>query len=181
MSLKINAQPASWFRPEFMYFRGNKVKQGRSASALRPPETTWDQTGPSTVYKGQAGFTIGDSLILTVRGAHALNGFSLTPEGGLNTPAYRDTNQVWHGSYQFFGTNRPQNSAVADGSWFHGRHEVKFGFSWRKASVTSTSIWPGGGLFTEQRSSYATTGAVTAILLRDFYLCLLYTSPSPRD
>jgi hypothetical protein len=170
VSLKINAQPTSWFRPEFMYFRGNKVKSGRGASALHPPETTWDQTGPSPVYKGQAGFTIGDSLVLTARAAHAVNGFSLTPEGGLSTPSYRDTNQVWHGSYFYFSTNRPQNSAVADGNWFHGRHEVKFGFSWRKASVTSTTIWPGGGIFSEQRSTYAANGAVTAILVRDFYL-----------
>jgi hypothetical protein len=170
VTLKINAQPTSWFRPEFMYFRGNKVKFGRGASALHPPETTWDQTGPSTVYKGQVGFTIGDSLVLTTRGAHSINGFSLTPEGGLNTPSYRDTNQVWHGSYEYFATNRPQDSFVADGNWFHGRHEVKFGFSWRHASVTSTSIWPGGGIFTEQRASYATTGAVTAFLVRDFYL-----------
>jgi hypothetical protein len=170
VGLKFNAQPTNWLRPEFMYFRGNKTKAGRSASATRPPETTWDQTGPSPVYKGQLGFTIGDSLVVNARGAHAVNGFTLTPEGGLNTPAYRDVNKVWHGSYEFFTTNRPQDSAGADGSWFRGRHEVKFGFSWRKASVTSTSIWPGGGIYTLHRSSYPVNGATTAILVRDFYL-----------
>jgi hypothetical protein len=170
VGLKFTAQPVNWLRPEFTYFRGNKTKQGRGASALHPPETTWDQTGPSPVYKGQVGFTIGDSVVVTARGAHALNGFTLNPEGGLNTPAYRDVNKVWHGSYEYFSTNRPQNSAAADGNWFHGRHEVKFGFSWRKASVTSTSIWPGGGIFTEARSTYPTNGATTAFLVRDFYL-----------
>jgi len=36
--------------------------------------------------------------------------------------------------------------------------------------VTSTSIWPGGGIYSLQRSTYATNGAVTAFLVRDFYL-----------
>ena len=39
-------------RPEFLYFRGNKVKNGRGASPLRAPETTWDQTGPDAARQG---------------------------------------------------------------------------------------------------------------------------------
>jgi hypothetical protein len=77
-------------------------------------------------------------------------GFSLTPQGGLNTPAYlnEDTGGIWGGSYLYYATNRPQDDVSADGSFFKGRHELKYGFGWRKASVTSNTTWPGGGILT---------------------------------
>ncbi len=35
-----------------------------------------------------------------------------------------------------------------DGNTFHGHHELKFGFGWRKASVDSSDVYPGNGLIT---------------------------------
>ena len=34
---------------------------------------------------------------------------------------------------------------------FKGQHDLKFGFGWRKASVTSESGWPGNGVRTYSR------------------------------
>jgi hypothetical protein len=45
----------------------------------------------------------------------------------------------------FYSTDRPQWNFVVDGNVFRGKHELKFGFGWRKAAVTSESGWPGGG------------------------------------
>ncbi len=147
-AFKITDQLTSNIRPEFTYFRGNKIKKGRSAGVTRPPETTWDQTGPTTIYKGQISFVIGSDLFLTARGAQTPSGFSLTPEGGLTPQAWRDTNRVWHGSYLYVSTDRPQSTALVDGNYFKGKHEVKFGFSWRRATVTSATVWPGDNILT---------------------------------
>jgi hypothetical protein len=87
-------------------------------------------------------------MFLTARGAEITGGFSLSPQGGLTTPVYQDLNGVYHGSFQYYSTDRPQQTALLDGSYFKGKNEVKFGFSWRKATVTSTSVWPGNNTLT---------------------------------
>ena len=49
-------------------------------------------------------------------------------------------------SYVFYVTDRPQNNFQIEGNHFRGKHELKFGFGYRKASVASQSGWPGGVL-----------------------------------
>lgn len=141
---KATAEINSKIRASFTYFRGNKEKFGRGASATKPDETTWNQTGPSQLFKGETNLTLSNSLYLTARYAHFKNGFSLTPRGGDSVMANIDDNGVWHGSYVYYSTNRPQNTVSADGNYFKGNHELKFGFSYRKVNVTSHSSWPGG-------------------------------------
>ena len=51
---------------------------------------------------------------------------------------------MWHGNYLSTTTNRPQDTVQLDGNSFKGMHELKFGFGWRKSSVSSDSSWPGG-------------------------------------
>src|SRR5688572_16566645 len=80
IAFKTSAQLTTAIRPEFLFFRGNKVKNGRGASPLRAPETTWDQTGPTPLYKGQVNIVAKNNVFLTARGAYVGNGFSLTPQ-----------------------------------------------------------------------------------------------------
>jgi hypothetical protein len=145
-SAKATFEASKDARLEFTYFRGNKQKFGRGAGVNRPSETTDDQTGPTTMYKGQANLTLSNNAFVSVRYAHLTGGFSLTPEGGLTTPTYQDASATWHGSYYYYATNRPQDTLQADGNIFKGKNELKFGFAWKKASVTSDSGWgaPGG-------------------------------------
>ena len=82
-------------------------------------------------------------------------GFALTPQGGLDTPYYFDDGGVFRGSYIHYETVRPQKTASVDGNFFKGKHEVKFGFGWRKADVDSTTIVPG-----DQPYSSRTTAAI---------------------
>src|SRR6185436_13957644 len=56
-SAKATGQINDKWRASFTYFRGNKQKFGRGASATRPDETTFDQTGPSNLYKGEINAT----------------------------------------------------------------------------------------------------------------------------
>ena len=146
ISAKVTGEVNNRVRLSFTYFRGNKEKEGRGASATRPDETTYNQTGPSDMYKGEANLTLSNALYVTARYAHFKNGFSLTPRGGLNTMTYSDDNGVFHNTFYFYKTDRPQDTVSADANYFMGNNEFKFGFSYRKATVTSFSGLPGGGI-----------------------------------
>jgi Carboxypeptidase regulatory-like domain/TonB-dependent Receptor Plug Domain len=151
ISLKLTGDVTPKSRAHFTYFRGNKVKFGRGASAQRPDETTYNQDGPTDLFKGEFNYTLGNSVFLVGRYAHTKNQFTLIPRGGLDVQSYRDDSNVYHGSYGFYGTERPQDNLSFDGNMFKGKHDLKFGFGWRKSSVTSESGWPGNGVRTYHR------------------------------
>ena len=146
-SVKTQVQITDTLRSSFTFFRNDKVKRGRDASPIRPDETTWDQSGPNTLYKGEVNWIIGKNLFVTGRGSYMDFGFQLVPRGGLNTDVYLDDARVWHNSFLFVDTNRPQWTGLADANLIRGRHEVKFGFSWRRAVVDQLVQWPGSKQF----------------------------------
>jgi hypothetical protein len=147
-SFKATGQATSNLRANFTFFRGNKQKFGRSASSTRPPETTYDQTGPTDMYKGEANFVLGNNVFLVAKGAHISGGFQLAPEGGLSVQQWTDDSGVQHGTADLYKTNRPQDTIDVDGSVFRGHHELKFGFGYRRAVVKSTDTYPGNGVLT---------------------------------
>jgi hypothetical protein len=148
ISAKITGEVSQKTRANFTYFRGNKLKFGRGASGFRPDETTYNQDGPTDLYKFEVNQTVGNNLFLVGRYAHTKNGFSLEPRGGRDVQSYRDDSNVYHGSYGWYQTLRPQDNVAVEGNMFKGKHDLKFGFGWRKASVTSESGWPGNGVRT---------------------------------
>ena len=136
---------AAW-RANFTYFRGGKDKFGRGASATRPTETTWNQASPTDLTKAEVNYTMSDRTFLTARYGYQRNRFTLEPIGGRETQPYEDPNQVFHGSYLFYATDRPQHNVQLEGMHFRGNSEYKFGFGYRKAIVASQSGFPGGVL-----------------------------------
>jgi len=169
IAVKTTVQLSPSIRPEFLFFRGNKVKNGRGASPLRAPATTWDQKGPTPLYKGQVNITAGNNVFLTVRAGHVGGGFSLTPQGGLDTTGYRDSGRVRRGSYVFYETKRPDNSVLADGTWFRGRHEIGFGGSWRHTKDDERQEFPGSGADNLHAADFATSRRIQAWLFRPFF------------
>ncbi len=147
-AFKADAQATTGIRLNFSFFEGNKIKNGRSVGPTRLIETAWNQTGPTKYYKGEGNFVMGSNLFAAVRGAYVDGGFQLAPIGGLNTNTYQDDAGVWHGSYLFYKTTRPQYYVGGDASYFAGKHEVKFGFSYRHTPIDSTSQWPGTKIIT---------------------------------
>lgn len=147
-ALKLNGQASNAIRGGYTFWYGDKVKFGRGASATRPPETTTNQKGPTKMNKGEASFTLGNSVFLVGRYAHISGAFQLAPQGGLDKSVYIDDGGVYHNSYYNYSSNRPQNVVSADGSYFRGVHEVKFGYSWKKFGVQSTTSWPGTHIIT---------------------------------
>ena len=163
-SVKATGQLSEAVRTNFTYFRGNKQKFGRGASATRPPETTYDQKGPTPVYKGEGNFVIGRSLFLSVKGAEQRGGFSLTAEGGPDKNWFVDDSGVYGGTVDTYVSKRPQHSFSVDGNSFRGHHELKFGFGWRKAEVTSTDTYPGNGII----SYHVGYPDILALVKRDY-------------
>ena len=153
-SLKVTGQVSPAIRGNFTYFRGDKLKYGRGAGATRPPETTWNQSGPTALYKGEGNFVVGNNIFITGRYATVDGGFALTPQGGLSTPYYVDDGGSIRGSYVHYETVRPQKNASADGNIFFGRNELKFGFGWRTSDVDSTSIVPGSNKIVTYHDGY---------------------------
>ena len=167
-AFKTTAQVNERVRPEFLYFRGNKTKNGRGASPLRAPETTWDQTGPTPLYKGQVNWIASDALVFNMRAGYVGNNFSLTPQGG-DASAYRDAARVQRGNYLRYATDRPDYSALVDGNWFRGRHEITFGGSWRNTRDDEIYEYPGNGTDTRHSTDFATTRQMQAQIWRPFF------------
>jgi hypothetical protein len=146
-SFKGTGNISTNLRANFTYFRGDKLKNGRGASATRPAPSTHNQTGPTDMYKAEVNYTLNDRTFLTARYAYTGGGFSLEPVGGRDAqPFYDDGADVYGNSYWFYVTDRPQNNFQIEGNHFRGNHEFKFGFGYRKASVASQSGYPGGVL-----------------------------------
>lgn len=146
INAKLNAQISNENSATLFYLRGDKIKIGRDASATRPPETTRDQSGPTSVFKIEDSHVFSSSLFATAFFSYIDGGFQLIPEGGTGPFAYRDTNNVWHNTYRSFVTSRPQRQVALNGSAFARTgnigHEFKFGFGYRNAPVSSQSAWP---------------------------------------
>ena len=133
-------------RGNFTFYENNKIKNGRSVGPLRPAETSWDQTGPTKYFKGEGNFVLGSRLFATAKFAHVDGGFQLAPEGGLGKDYYIDDGGVTHNTFYQYQSDRPQNYVSGDGSYFAGKHEVKFGGAWRSTPVTTEQIWPASHL-----------------------------------
>jgi hypothetical protein len=167
-AFKTTAQLNDRIRPEFLYFRGEKVKNGRGASPLRARETTWDQEGPTPLYKGQVNVVASNTLFMNARVGYVGNGFSFTPLGG-DASAYRDAARVRRGNYYVYETDRPDWSGHVDGNWFQGRHEIAFGASIRHTRDDEIFEYPGNGIDSLHDSSFATTRTMQAWLYRPFF------------
>ena len=133
-------------RGNFTFYENNKTKDGRDAGPIRPPETTWNQTGPTKYYKGEGTFAPGRNLFASVKVAYVDGGFQLAPSGGLDQDYYIDDGGVAHNTYYQYQSTRPQHYVGGDASYFAGLHEVKFGAAWRKTAAGTQQTWPASHL-----------------------------------
>jgi hypothetical protein len=145
-ALKVDGQASQSIRGNFTFYENNKIKTGRSVGPTRPPETAWNQTGPTKYYKGEGNFVVGARLFASAKVAHVNGGFELAPAGGLDTDYYFDDGGVAHNSFYQYQSIRPQDYVGADANYFSGKHELKFGGAWRSTPVTTDQIWPASHL-----------------------------------
>jgi hypothetical protein len=149
---KINAQVTSNNSLTVFYHYGDKSKTGRNAGPERPAPTTWNQVGPTDIWKLEDTHIFNSNFYLTGMASYVGGGFSLTPAaGGIGDPTFpnvtRLPNRVWQNSFTNYATDRPQEQAKLDGNYFFNvgssSHELRFGVGYRNALVESFSTWPG--------------------------------------
>jgi hypothetical protein len=147
---KMNAQlfTSNSFVASYTY--GDKFRNARDISPLRPYETSFKQTGPTTVYKIEDTQLLGSNFYVTGMWSKVQGGFGLFGNGGFGPSApslYFDDGNVAHNNYYTYDTNRPQKQYRADASFFHDiagvSNELKFGYGYRDTPVSSATVYPG--------------------------------------
>jgi len=171
-NLKLNAQLMASNSLTLVDQYGAKIKLGRNVGPTRAPETAWNQndsyakgvgslTDP-TLWKIEDTQLFGPNLYLTGLYSKVQGGFQLIADDGQGCQsfacgvaggvAFRDVRPVvgdnsWHRSFYSYKSVRPQKQYRLDGSAFVNTgsisHELKFGYGYRHADVTSQTAWPG--------------------------------------
>ncbi len=158
-ALKFNWQIASPNSFVGSWNNGDKNKFGRSAGPTRPGPTTWDQRGPTAIYKFEDTHVFSSSFFLGGSWSKVDGGFSLVSKACIAagscadaTETAWDANGVWQNSYLSGPSSRPSTEFKIDGSYFFNTgntsHELKFGGRLRNFETQSTFHWPGRDLFT---------------------------------
>jgi hypothetical protein len=168
-AVKIHGTPTERTQVLGQWTYGNKQVQGRSAGPDRPPETTWNQDGPSDIYKVEASQVFGPSLYVEAMASRVDSSFSLAPQGGLDTSVTLDAEGVFHGSFQNFATERPSDQYRLMGSAFFDtgafNHELRFGVGYRDFAVTSSTAWPADGVVHLQGENFGIDGSTEVALV----------------
>lgn len=154
-SMKLNAQLSAGNSAVASWNNGDKRKFGRSAGPTRPPETSWDQRGPSAIWKVEDTHVFSSNFFLTGSWSKVDGGFSLTTKAGAGPDApraWRDPDGVWQDNFQSGSSARPAEAYKADASYFFNTgeatgHEIRFGGRYREFETISPFIWPAGDVF----------------------------------
>ncbi len=147
---KLNFRLGGRNRLEIATIRPSKSSKGRAASAVRPPETTLDQSPlGSLLVKIEDEHAFSPNLLLSAKVSYFPNGFELTPQGGMDAQTGWDIDTgMYSGSWAYFSAKRPSLTASLEAILFRerflgGNHELRFGFEFRQADAKETSDWAG--------------------------------------
>ncbi len=161
VNTKLNAQLLPTNAGSLYYMYNNKTVHGRSLSITRPIETATDQSGPGHLLKIEDTQNFGSNFYVTGLIGDVKNGYTLTPIGGRDVPAWWTSSSYtrshpdiaagWHRTYSYFHQDVPQHDYRLDGSNFTSTgkvdHELKWGFEYRNTPVSSVTSWPGNQTF----------------------------------
>jgi Carboxypeptidase regulatory-like domain/TonB-dependent Receptor Plug Domain len=156
VNAKANVQATSKDMVSVLWFLGAKEKQNRATGTqqVEPESARWFQGNafpenrPRGLLKLQDDRVMSDNNFLSVKGAYYGNGFSLSPQGGLDQQAGQSAilGQTF-GSTQLAEFLRPQRMFNVDGNHFatfgDSNHDFKYGFGWRKTDSFARTLYPG--------------------------------------
>ena len=177
--VKLDAQLSTNTRVSGFFEHDNKLKWGRTnwGATLQGPETTWNQIGPTPMYKGEIEQMFGN-LFLNAKAVYSHNVFHLIPNLGERTAdgsgpyiqrRYSPNEYHW-GNIADYNTVRPMFNANLNGNYFAegilgGDHEIKFGVDYVQSTVSSYSLAEAN----LEIADYG-DGWVEAWLFRDWYI-----------
>ncbi|HXK09948.1 MAG TPA: TonB-dependent receptor [Vicinamibacteria bacterium] len=171
-SAKVNWQIAPSNMFSAYWFNGVKTKLGRPGystygvgtedpSHSRDQGQAYTNGWPHGFLKVEDNHVFSPSFMLNAKLSHYNTGFSLIPEGGRGGDD--GVNQVKgyaYGSSNYYQSVRPQDTVNLDASYFRGSHEFKFGFGYRRASVTSTNAPSGSGVMARTEAARGTVARI---------------------
>ncbi|MGA2363267.1 MAG: carboxypeptidase regulatory-like domain-containing protein [Candidatus Aminicenantales bacterium] len=191
---RLDGQVTKSTRLNALYEYDNKLKWGRTnwGPTLQGPETVWNQTGPTPIYKGEVEQMFGN-LVLNLKAIYTHNVFYLVPLNGHFTPGekvgpYED--QVrWPSFYASgnapgdYGTIRPQTNINFIGNYFAEKvlgadHEIKFGVDYTHSTVSSYSILNGNAVIAHYEPLEDGTPWTEAWINRDWRINESFTRTS---
>ncbi len=162
-AIKLNGQPLAANSIVASWNRGDKIKDGRTALSNRALDSSWNQTGPTEIWKIEDTHVFSSDFYLTGQYSYVDGGFALQSKGGSFPAGLRttdvglavdngepiwDTDGLWHNGFYSGGTDRNADQYQVDGSYFFNtgnlNHELKFGVSYRKFDALSAFGYPGG-------------------------------------
>jgi hypothetical protein len=153
-SVKMNWQISSANSFQASWNNGDKQKFGRLSGPSFQNEATWDQRGPSAIWKFEDTHVFSSSFYLTGAYSKTDLGFSLTSKAALAAGSGANTSEsllnsdaIWQDSFLAGYSRRPEDTFKIDGSYFFNSgntsHELKFGVRQRESTGASNFIWPG--------------------------------------
>ena len=152
---RLDAQITKNTRANAFYEYDSKIKSGRTSwgSTVQGPNTLWNQTGPTPIYKGEVEQMFGN-VFLDAKVIYTHNTFHLLPVLGEHTTdgsgpyMHRDYYPTFFvsGNIDDYGTTRPQTNAGIYGNVFvenviGADHEFKFGAEYTHSRVTTFDIY----------------------------------------
>jgi hypothetical protein len=166
-NVKLNWQASRNDMISFLFFNGDKIKEGRSPGTtginFDAPTATFNQSNAYTdfglhgLWKIEDNHTFGSKFFLSSKWAYYNTGFVLDPIGGMEMTSGRSLVLGRSFGSTSRGTNvRPQHIVNVDGNafqnWFGASHDLKMGFGWRRADGQGETVWPGNGFLALENS-----------------------------
>ncbi len=151
VSFKIHGDITSTTRFNAFYTEGDKIKDGRGGGVSRPQNTTWDQSGPSPIYKAEISQLIGQNTELSVLFGRVDGGFALAPKGTSGQIGIDLNTGIWDNTtFIDYGTTRPVRQYEFKGDTYLSSgsldHELKYGFQYKEATVNSKTTYGSNSL-----------------------------------
>lgn len=147
LSFKLHGNITQVTRFSAFYTNGDKQKEGRGAGNTRAPETTWNQQGPTPIYKFEISQIIGGNTELQLIYGRVDGGFSLTPQGDPNLaqPVLDRSLNRWQNSYRTLDFSRPSRQYEIKGDTYmaigNTEHNFNYGFKYKNAWSNSKESW----------------------------------------
>jgi hypothetical protein len=167
-NVKVNWQASARDMVSFLYFNGDKIKEGRSPGTagilFDAPGATFRQSNGYSdfplhgLWKIQDDRTIGSNMFLSAKFAYYNIGFVLDPTGGLEDQAGRSfVTATSYGSINQSLNLRPQKILNLDANSFLTgmgvSHDLKYGFGFRQVDTVTGTLWPGNMILAIEQSA----------------------------
>lgn len=185
VNAKFNVSYNTANEGSFQWLYGNKDFDGRFnfPPNQQSADTTWVQHGPTKMLKAEHSWIPNANLFLDGKFAWVKNDFTLDPQTGIGfdaQPILRLNNDFFlENGFLFYHTFRTQYNLSEDTNYFvqnkwGGDHELKVGFAYKQASVTTSCQYGGDAILYDFAGARGDTSAGFGLAKLRYLINALY-------